>query len=172
MSRRVQVEWYTSGWSAALWLAERLKCEGLTWRVFYCTLMGPSTGSSPCSDSCFKALRAAWEERTTDGRVRGGCWWVRSEGGRERGTQWEENECHPSAAFQITLALGNLMPAGHFPSTVCCLWLLSSCCLSRIIGLTFPLYVLAALDFPQSLWATSVFSSTAAKQIAAGLKHL
>lgn len=23
------------------------------------TLMGPSTGSSPCSDSCFKALRAA-----------------------------------------------------------------------------------------------------------------
>lgn len=28
---------------------------------------------------------------------------------------WEESECHPSAAFQITLTLGNLMPAGHFP---------------------------------------------------------
>lgn len=28
------------------------------WRS-YRTLMGPSTGSSPCSDSCFKALRAA-----------------------------------------------------------------------------------------------------------------
>lgn len=44
----------------------------LTWSAFYCTLMGPSTGSSPCSDSCFKALRAAWErETTTDGWVRG-----------------------------------------------------------------------------------------------------
>lgn len=47
-----------TGWSwlinpAAMWASFRS----------YCTLMGPSTGSSPCSDSCFKALRAAWEEK-------------------------------------------------------------------------------------------------------------
>ena len=46
--------------------------------VFCRTLMGPSTGSSPCSDSCFKALRAAWEEREQQ-MVE----WER--GGRERG---------------------------------------------------------------------------------------
>lgn len=64
------------------------------------------------------------------------------------------------------------MPAGHFPFALCCLWLLSADCLSSVIGLTFPLYVLAALHFPKSIRVTSVFSVTTAKQIAAGLKHL
>lgn len=112
----------------------------------YRTLMGPSTGSSPCSDSCFKALRAAWEEREQQ----------MVEWGREIG--WEESECHPSAAFQITLTLGNLMPAGHFPFTLCCLWLLSAHCLSKVIGLTFPLYVLAALHFPKSIRERHLYS--------------
>lgn len=64
-------------------------------------------------------------------------------------TGWEESECHPSAAFQITLTLGNLMPAGHFPFTLCCIWLHSSDCLFSVIGLTFPLYVVAAPHFPE-----------------------
>lgn len=128
--------------------------------------MGPSTGSSPCSDSCFKALRAAWEEREQQMVEWGGGGGARE--GERRETGWEESECHPSAAFQITLTLGNLMPAGHFPFALCCLWLLSSDCLSSVIGLTFPLYVLAALHFPKSISVTSVFSATTAKRIAAG----
>lgn len=65
------------------------------WFWSYRTLMGPSTGSSPCSDSCFKALRAAWEEKegggTTDGRVS----WEVGKVGRvgESKTGWEESEC-------------------------------------------------------------------------------
>lgn len=94
----------------------------------------------------------------------------RREGEREIG--WEESECHPSAAFQITLTLGNLMPAGHFPFALCCLWLLSTDCLSSVIGLTFPLYVLVVLHFPKSIGVASVFLVTTAKQIAVGLKYL
>lgn len=83
--------------------------------------------------------------------------------GEEEKIGWEGNECHPSAAFQITLTLGNLMPTGHFPFPLCCLWLFFSDCLSSVIGLTFPLYVLAALHFPKSIRVTSVFLMTMAK---------
>lgn len=114
--------------------------------------MGPSTGSSPCSDSCFKALRAAWErEGRTDGRV------TKGRGGEERkrgmAIGWEESECHPSAAFQITLNSGKPNASRTLSPRLCCLWLPSTGCLSSLIGLTFPLSVLAVPRFSYVRWA-------------------
>lgn len=69
-------------------------------------------------------------------------------GGEEIG--WEESECHPSAAFQITLNSGKPDASRTLSPELCCLWLPSTGCLSSLIGLTFPLSVLAVPHFPAS----------------------
>lgn len=96
----------------------------LTWSPFYCTLMGASTGSSPCSDSCFKALRAAWERETTDG-------WVSKEGRvRDRvGGEWVSpfscfsNNTYagkPDASRTLSLALSVVFSSSAITVQSCC----------------------------------------------------
>lgn len=107
----------------------------LTRPAFYCTLMGPSTGSSPCSDSCFKALRAAWErETTTDG-------WVSGEGRvRDRvGGEWVS----PFSCFSNNTYAGKPDASRTLSLALCCLWLLCNDNDVYLVLLrkTFPLYI-------------------------------
>lgn len=91
--------------------------------------------------------------------------WGREEREGERGREigWEESECHPSAAFQITLNSGKLDASRTLSPGLCCLWLHSTGCLSSLIGLTFPLSVLAVPPFSYVRWSgTSYISASKA----------
>lgn len=85
------------------------------------------------------------EERGGEGRA--------GEGREGREIGWEESECHPSAAFQITLNSGKPDASRTLSPGLCCLWLPSTGCLSSLIGLTFPLSVLAVPRFSYVRWS-------------------
>lgn len=90
----------------------------------------------------------------TEERVGGG---AGAGSGREIG--WEESECHPSAAFQITLNSGKPDASRTLSPGLCCLWLPSTGCLSSLIGLTFPLSVLAVPRFSYVRWSGTSYTS-------------